>query len=181
MGTLFPQLSGDTLITQLQAKFSPDRPAKGYGAARDQMFSGIDNVDGTVTGVYTGIQISLDANSAPPPRTQAFEQQFQTEHTWPQSKGADRSGPKSDLHHLFPTQATTNNERSNHPFGDIPDATTKRWDCQTGIFPSAPVNDRDLCSESDDNQFEPPEAHKGNVARAMFYFRTISGPGWSIF
>jgi hypothetical protein len=66
MGTLFPQLSGDTLITQLQAKFSPDRPAKGYGAARDQMFSGIDNVDGTVTGVYTGIQISLDANSAPP-------------------------------------------------------------------------------------------------------------------
>lgn len=85
------------------------------------------------------------------------------EHTWPKSRfsGAfDKSIQKSDLHHLFPTDSKTNNERGSDEFGEV-----------NGY----PI---DNCSASRNGAeklitgryFEPPEAHRGNVARALFYF-----------
>lgn len=87
-----------------------------------------------------------------------------TEHTWPQSKFSSqfsKNTQKTDLHHLFPTFSRINSQRGNLPFADVSD-------------------DSDLfCEESRLGQpltlgvgryFEPPSEHKGNVARAMFYF-----------
>ena len=46
-----------------------------------------------------------------------------TEHTWPQSKGATGAA-KSDLHHLFPTDSKANSIRGNHPFGIVTGAVS---------------------------------------------------------
>src|SRR5690606_29294742 len=84
------------------------------------------------------------------------------EHTWPQSKfgGRDRGMQKADLHHLFPTDSQMNSIRGNNPFGDVVrEKTTLK--CQISKFGY---------NEAGQLVFEPPMNHKGNVARALFYF-----------
>ncbi|AYF44137.1 nuclease, EndA/NucM family [Halobacteriovorax sp. BALOs_7] len=85
------------------------------------------------------------------------------EHTWPQSKfgGADQRYQVSDLHHLFPTQSRANSIRGNYNFGEVDSKNARLDDCQVSKF--------------DNHTFEPPEFHKGNVARAMFYFSVRYG------
>lgn len=86
------------------------------------------------------------------------------EHTWPQSKffgGKQASVQKADLHHLFPTESKANSVRGNYEFRDVE---------KTDV--------RSLCSASKSDSkhnFEPPDEHKGNVARALFYFATRYG------
>jgi hypothetical protein len=85
------------------------------------------------------------------------------EHTWPQSKFPKRGSKtqKADLHHLFPTDAETNNKRANHTFSD-----QTRSRPMTDCAPSKIGYNSNLGEQS----FEPPAEHKGNVARALFYF-----------
>ena len=89
-----------------------------------------------------------------------------TEHTWPQSRFTNKfpnGMQKSDLHHLFPSDSATNNVRGNFEFGEV-DAPARPVPCGSGKFgkiKSAPGY-----------YFEPPAAHRGNVARALFYFST---------
>jgi len=89
------------------------------------------------------------------------------EHTWPQSKFTS-SFPtelqKSDLHHLFPSDSKANSTRGNFPFADV-DGTTLEGGCSVSSIGSA--QDRSKVSSI---YFEPPQEHKGNVARAIFYF-----------
>ncbi len=84
------------------------------------------------------------------------------EHTWPQSKfgGSDRGHQKSDLHHLYPTDSQLNSIRGNQPFGEVIQET------QNTKCPISHVG----FNESGRRVFEPPQDHKGNVARALFYF-----------
>jgi endonuclease I len=85
------------------------------------------------------------------------------EHTWPQSRfnrSFDKNLQKSDLHHLYPTDPRANSTRGNNEFAEVDgDALidcdgsyigVEKW--RGGAF------------------FEPPAEHKGNVARALFYF-----------
>lgn len=84
------------------------------------------------------------------------------EHTWPQSKfgGNYKRFQKSDLHHLYPTDSQLNSIRGNNPFGNV----TK--ESQTTKCPQSKIG----YERSGRIVFEPPQAHKGNVARALFYF-----------
>lgn len=85
------------------------------------------------------------------------------EHTWPQSKfggNGSRGEQKSDLHHLYPTDSQLNSIRGNYPFGIVVNETKKTKCPQSKIG-------YDLNGQ---RVFEPPQAHKGNVARALFYF-----------
>lgn len=88
-----------------------------------------------------------------------------TEHTWPQSRFSNRHGKdvqKSDLHHLYPTDSQLNGIRGNHTFGEVV-KDTAQLKCDSGArFGSDGKSRRDI--------FEPPQVHKGNVARALFYF-----------
>jgi hypothetical protein len=87
------------------------------------------------------------------------------EHTWPQSRFTNRYPKhlqKTDLHHLYPTDSKLNAKRSSLRFGtvesnqeDIGCAISKLGKSAHGEF-----------------VFEPPTHHKGNVARALFYFAT---------
>jgi endonuclease I len=114
------------------------------------------------------------------PSVEAYYKGLNVEHTWPQSKGAEYGNPKSDLHHLFPTKSNINSSRGNDPFDEIPDAETHKWYRDSEILFEIPqLNINDYSEKlNPDNQpyaerFEPKEDHKGNVARAMFYFYAI--------
>jgi hypothetical protein len=87
------------------------------------------------------------------------------EHTWPQSKFNPKYPAelqKTDLHHLFPSDMRANSTRNNHPFADVDGVPTNSscTDSLIGVSLSSP----DIVS------FEPPRQHKGNVARAIYYF-----------
>lgn len=86
------------------------------------------------------------------------------EHTWPQSKfnrGFADEMQKSDLHHLFPTDPYINMIRGNHIFGEV-DTDEQHLDCKGPRFGLGTAGAQEV--------FEPPQNHKGNVARALFYF-----------
>lgn len=86
------------------------------------------------------------------------------EHTWPQSefsRGFLKEEQKSDLHHLFATDSEMNSRRSSFPFGDVTDSRGE-LKCPVARLGGGRGDERIV--------FEPPSNHKGNVARAMFYF-----------
>lgn len=128
----------------------------GYDRARDEMFSNVDNHDGSVECVYTGQTIQTSSSA------DAYAQDFNTEHTWPQSRGAENEPAKSDMHHLFPTTATSNTRRSANYFGDV-----------TGNVSWSEGGSKLGENSSGHVAFEPRDQHKGNVARALFYFAVM--------
>lgn len=169
-GSIFPSLYGKTLIDSLRYYFKTTTTL-GYDNARNKMFGSIDNFNDTVQCVYTGDRIQV-LNNTGSPKDSAYLRGFNTEHTWPQSLGATGIAA-SDLHHLFPTRADVNNARGNLPFNDIPDPLTQKWWRLNYNQTSIPTSFIDEYSESRSVDFEPREDHKGNVARAMFYFYTM--------
>src|SRR5690606_34771099 len=88
----FEDLRDDALRRAIRAQHRHN--SLGYSEARREMFSTIDNYNGQVECIYTGTKVTtsgIPANGT-----------MNTEHTWPQSKGAKAEPKKSDLHHLFP-------------------------------------------------------------------------------
>jgi endonuclease I len=142
----FSGLSDKDLIRAIKNKYGKHVDL-GYKPAKVKMFGEIDNHNGIIRCVYTGrtVKSSYPANN-----------DMNCEHTWPQSKGAVGAA-KGDLHHLFPTDSKSNSRRSNYPFGYVKNI---KW--QEG--------GSKLCSSK---VFEPRDDHKGNTARAMFYFAAV--------
>jgi deoxyribonuclease I len=98
-----------------------------------------------------------------------------TEHTWPQSMFTSNfptEMQKSDLHHLFPTQNKANSIRGNYPFAEVEDAQSGSREglCSASQFGNLKVTPDLNNGMRKGNYFEPPVEHRGNVARAMFYF-----------
>lgn len=86
------------------------------------------------------------------------------EHTWPRSRfnhRYQREYQLSDLHHLFPSDSRANSSRSNIEFGE----GVKKGDGTQGCFYSYRVD-----SENEVSRFQVQTEHRGNVARALFYF-----------
>lgn len=139
-----------------------------YQNARIRMYNYIDNYGSTVTGVYSGYQklVTYGGSTSNP-------QPINCEHTVPQSYFNYQEPMKSDLHHLFPTYGSWNSVRSNHPFYEINDNATTKWMYLDNDQSSIPSSNIDSYSEFDYPKFEPREDHKGNVARAVFYFYTM--------
>lgn len=144
-------LKDQALINALHDAVSKHKDL-GYNQARKIIFTTLDNHDGVVKCVYTGKETKT--NKIPSSNV------MNTEHTWPQSKGA--TGPaKADLHHLFPTDSKANSVRGNYPFGTVKNV---KWEENGAKFGT---------DEKGRTVFEPPDSHKGNVARALFYFSTV--------
>ncbi len=146
--------SDDALEEILRAEHSRTHRPTGYLRARELIFGSIDNVGGQVECVYTGLRITT---STIPPSTL-----MNTEHTWPQSRGADIDPMESDIHHLFPTESVANSTRNNFPFCDVTGGVT--W--SVGGSVKGTDSEGRTC-------FEAREPHRGNVARALFYFAVM--------
>ena len=134
----------------------------GYDSGRDAMF--LLNSDPannyTVECIYTGRKAKQVKD-----RASASTNNFNTEHTWPQSLGATGAA-KSDMHHLFPTDIDANGRRGNYPFGVVQSAT---W---TGPDPDGKGPSKLGTSSDGKTVFEVRDPYKGNIARAIFYFYT---------
>ncbi|AVH62719.1 endonuclease [Nostoc sp. 'Peltigera membranacea cyanobiont' N6] len=167
---ILPQLSKVALVEELAKEYAPSKTLN-YDRAKDEMFGIIDNQAGIVTDIYANYQIRLNGNGDP--SQEADKLGLNTEHVWPQSKGAENGNAKSDLHHLFPAREDINSERGNKPFDDIADTKTKKWYRNDTVQSTIPTSAIDEFSESASAKFEPREKVKGDIARAVFYFYTI--------
>jgi hypothetical protein len=142
-----------------------------YQDARREMYNYIDNINDSVRCVYGSHKVYVSyagVNSNPQP--------INAEHTVPQSFFGSKEPMMSDLHHLFPVYANWNSTRQNFPFDEINDNETTKWMYLISHQASKPTSNIDLYSEFSSvnfSRFEPPEAHKGDAARAIFYFFTI--------
>lgn len=88
------------------------------------------------------------------------------EHTWPQSKFSNtfpRDLQKGDLHHLYSTDSKANSTRGNNPFGEVVAGDMPTEDCEASQIGGINTHIGGM-------YFEPPNFHKGNVARSIFYF-----------
>jgi endonuclease I len=177
---VLPGLDGQELNLELVKQYKP-ATVLGYGQARDTLYSKIYNRNDTIYCVYSGYGIYLPPNTDPTDflLMGGSDNGINTEHTYPQSKGAGEGNPRSDMHHLFPARAAVNSARSNYPYAEIPDNETDVWYYKDFSTTQPPPTNRDSYSEVyepanfPDRRFEPREDHKGNVARAVFYFYTM--------
>ncbi len=133
-----------------------------YNDAREKMYDELDNVDGEgAYCVYTGVFYEYPQGQNPDSDV------MNTEHTWPQSWGAEVPPGKCDLHHLFPVNSAVNSARGNRHF-DIVSSVTTTYEGGSKLGENA----------HGDDVFEPRDAHKGNVARAMLYY-AVAREDWT--
>lgn len=156
-----PSASDQSLKKTLLQETSKNHHAVGYDNARVDILAGMglekNNNTYTLKDVYCEQEYTV-----PGPGKMPNNSVLNVEHTWPQSKfgGKGKGSQKSDLHHLFPSDSKLNSIRGNNPFGVVVQEA-KTLKCGTSKV------GRNI---EGGYVFEPPAAHKGNVARALFYF-----------
>jgi len=94
------------------------------------------------------------------------------EHTWPQSWFGSGTA-KSDIFHVYPTDAKVNNMRSNYPYAVVKNPTfTSSNGSKVGTSITPGYSDK---------AFEPADEYKGDIARTYFYMSTryyTEDSGW---
>jgi len=138
--------------------------AVGYNEARKILFGELfierDGSGTFVTEVYCDQKVYFRQVSD----IGRMDKEVNIEHTWPQSKFSsafNKDLQKSDLHHLFPSDSHTNGVRGNYEFGE----PKQGFDQDVPGCPQSQITDT-----SAGRVFTPPTEHRGNVARALFYF-----------
>lgn len=170
---VFQDLTGQELIDSIQKKYKTFSLLT-YSTCRDTLFSKIDAKNDSLECIYTGMKRFLPPGLDPTDAVLLNGQPngINTEHAYPQSKGASGYG-RSDMHILYPSRVKTNTVRSNNPFREIPDNETDIWFFNTLEMNSQPLTNKDAYSESTTTFFEPRESSKGDLARSVFYFFTL--------
>ena len=172
--------TGDELLSLLVQDYKPGQVLT-YAMARDTMYLNIyRNEDNDVECHYSGHTVNLP-DGVNPRFHLAMDGDadgINTEHIYPQSKGAGSGNARADMHHLVPTRWAVNAARSNYPFAEIDDDDTDRWFYKSDDLTEIPTSNIDNYSERlngafGPGEFEPRESVKGDVARAVFYFYTM--------
>ena len=136
-----------------------------YKEARKELFGNIhlkrSGKNYSLTEVYCKKTIGSESGVGPgkiPDHTKV-----NCEHTWPKSRfnpNQSKSHQLTDLHHLYPTDSRANSTRKNHLFSMVNGKPLRN--CSSSKYGSGRFNEY--------LAFEPPANHRGNVARALFYF-----------
>jgi endonuclease I len=134
-----------------------DHQSLGYNRARAAIFkTGLTNSH-KIECVYTGRMTEPNGSLGPGG--------MNTEHSWPQSRGANREPARSDLHHLFPVDAQMNSTRGDFLFGDVTCLHGGNEECNVEQGGSALGQ-----TEDGPMAFEVRTQKRGDIARAQFYF-----------
>jgi endonuclease I len=106
---------GADLLRSLHLIIRTGHVDRGYSQARDELFGEVADLDGDdrIEDLFTG-----ESRGPITDRKNGFDRGFNTEHTWPQSKGATGIA-QSDLHHLHPSDIRTNERRGSLPYGEV--------------------------------------------------------------
>ena len=86
---------------------------------------------------------------------------YNREHLWAQSWTNNDDTEKTDLHHVFPTDGKVNGVRSDYAFGEV---SSPEWTSRNGSKKGP-----NTVSGFTGTVFEPIDAYKGDIARAMMY------------
>lgn len=156
-----PEAKGRGLFLKTHNETKTGHKILGYKEARRHLYNYIENENGQVKTHYSNIFLGKKSRHVYGERGDQNKDSFSNdfvncEHTWPQGKFRRKLPMKSDLHHLFPTLAKTNNMRGSYPFGKV---RNSNYNTSSG-------------SKLGRNVFEPHSEIKGNVARALLYFFT---------
>lgn len=150
---------GAALVTALHQIVRNQR-VLGYTFARDSLYAFVDRGNlAEIVDIYAGRTATGVVS-----RATALQFGFNTEHTWPRSRGAENDPALSDLHHLFTSDEDANAQRSNHPFGVVTGQVS--WSVTT---PGGEVSRTGLNSMGT-IVFEPRVSKRGDLARALLYF-----------
>lgn len=161
-------LSGEKLFQYLHSATAYPQPGTGtdYLKAKKYMFSVADN---TGCGGRPGVMSFYSQVCVPGTSEHGDDYKepgdangdgirdsggMNAEHAWPQGFFNKAAPMKSDLHHLFPTFIMVNGMRGSEPFGEV---TNPDYATLSGSMRGT-------------EGFEPCDAVKGDVARAMLYF-----------
>lgn len=165
------KLEDDELKTELHKLTASQHVSLSYKAARVKMFNVIylekDDRGYYNTDVYCQTKYYRDFKGELPDSEIPEHTIMNTEHTWPQSKFNEQMNEevqKSDLHHLYTTFSKINAERANYPFANVGVSTNPKPLSCKGPKLGNPLG------YGKGTFFEPMNKHKGNVARALFYF-----------
>lgn len=169
--TLYKGVTGDSLLVLLKRDFQV-QDSYSYSKARYLIYGTIDlNEVNELETIYTQYTIKLTTHGNL--IDQAYDQGVNCEHVYPQSKGARELPMKSDMHHLFPCKENVNSARKNYRFAEIDDEKAEQWFSHAIISDTIPQEHIENYSELAPYKFEPREAIKGDIARAVMYFYTI--------
>lgn len=153
---------------ELYRQISSGQRSLSYDQARVKLFNEIylekDGKGYFVRDVYCLEKYYLYLASETPSGHLPDPKYMNTEHTWPQSQFSGQFSEnvqKTDLHHLYPTFSKINAERGSFPFAEV--ISTRAVSCSKSALGTAISTGRGTF-------FEPPDSHKGNVARSLFYF-----------
>lgn len=171
---VLPDLSGESLLAQLKEDFKPETVLD-FGEAKDVLYGEVYLQNDSVKCVYTGHTLYLDPDADPSQYLylDGSPNGINAEHNYPKSKGASSGNALSDMYNLFPSRVQVNADRGNLAFGEIPDPQSLFWYYLDDKLNQIPSENIDAYSEISTSLFEPREDHKGNVARAIFYFVTM--------
>lgn len=160
-----PSKADEALKQELFLLTSKGHKALGYNPAKKALFGQLHLAKNGQGYFVKDLYCEVEFTKGVGPGNLPDQNQLNTEHTWPQSKFT-KSFPtelqKSDLHHLYPTDSKANSTRGNFEFAEVTENLNLK-NCKTSL--SGPST-----TEGGNNYFEPPLTHKGNVARALFYF-----------
>ena len=193
--TLYAGQTGTTLQASLRSGYTPTTTYS-YARARDTLFAYVDDGNrAIITDIYAGRTLAIPAGTDPTiagcngdgdnnSSTCNGALNFNTEHAYPQSKGASSGAAQSDMHHLYPARADVNSSRSNFPYGIFSDADTWKYfrdvstvTCSLGGCPPADAATYSAVSApygpGGMTYFYPRASVRGDLARSIFYFYTI--------
>ena len=157
--------TGTVLVAALN-DIIDDHRVLGYTFARDSLYANVDDPDNddVIIDIYVG-RSAPGVNS----RATAALANLNTEHSWPQSRGATEDPAMSDLNILFSSDEAANGQRLNHPFGEVKGNVT--W--TSPVVAGSPEQSRlgySATGTSGTLVFEPRASKKGDIARAILYF-----------
>ncbi len=171
---VYPGLEGNALFTNLQEGFTPLNLLT-WSDTRDTMFSVVWGVNDSLSCIYTGHSLYMDPSEDPTQTVflDGISDGINTEHVYPQSKGASDGNARINMHNLFPSRVDVNSARGSLPYGEINDSQTATWYFDDMNQSNIPQSNIDAYSEFGNGMFEPREEVKGDIARTVMYFYTI--------
>lgn len=165
------RLTPDQLRTQLHQMTAENHHPITYRSAKWNLYNKVfiqqsERGSTFVKDVYCGEVRSSDRVLAP------HKVSINIEHSWPRSKfnhSYEKAVQEADMYHLYITDREVNNQRANHPFGEVYGGSDAgQGDCplsQIGL-----VNSRDYPVAGTQTFFQPPKQIRGDIARGLFYF-----------
>lgn len=155
--------SQPTFVEDLHDVINPHmvRFYSNYGPDMIPRFVARDTVDNkrVVTCVYSNEQVVYAPPFAWTPTT-SLNREHTVPASWMPSVGNSGTPEYQDFHHLFPTTALSNGQRSNDPLGEVITVTSSSGEGKRGT------------DAFGNTVYEPREGQKGDAARAIFYMMT---------